>query len=75
MCSTPFAATRLCGLCLLLLAVSGCVATPRTASVDSVCLIVAEPPVTPGWVESADQTWVDWLLPIVDYGQRHCGWR
>jgi hypothetical protein len=31
--------------------------------------------VTPEWVDQARQAWVDWLVPIVDYGQRHCGWK
>jgi hypothetical protein len=48
---------------------------PKAGSADSLCLVVAEPPVTTAWVESADQAWVDWLVPIVDYGQRHCNWR
>jgi hypothetical protein len=31
--------------------------------------------VTPEWVEGADQAWIDWLAPLIDQGQRHCGWR
>ena len=74
MSSTSFVATRLFVLSALLLAVNGCGATPKAGSADSVCLVVAEPPVTPEWVDQADQAWVDWLVPIIDYGQRHCGW-
>lgn len=69
-----FAAIRLFAPSALLLAASGCAATPKAGSADSVCLVVAEPPVTPEWVDQADQAWVDWLAPIVDYGRRHCGW-
>ena len=72
---TSSGATRRCVLSALLLAASGCAVTPKAGSADSLCLVVAEPPVTQAWVESADQAWVDWLVPIVDYGQRHCGWR
>lgn len=68
-------ATKRCVLSALLPVASGCAATPESANVDSLCLVVAEPPITTAWVDGADQAWVDWLVPIADYGQRNCGWR
>jgi hypothetical protein len=62
-------------LSALLLAANGCGATPKADSADDVCFVIAEPPpVTPEWVDGAEEAWIDWLVPIVDYGQRHCGW-
>ena len=75
MCWTSSVATRLFVLSALMLGASGCGAMPKAGNADSFCLVVAEPPVTPEWVDHAEQAWVDWLVPIVDYGQRHCGWR
>lgn len=75
MCLTLSGATRRCALSALLLVASGCATTQQAGSADSVCLVVAEPPVSAAWVEQAEQAWIDWLVPIVDYGQRHCGWR
>ena len=74
MCWISSVATRLCVLSALTLAANGCAATPKAGSADSFCLVVAEPPVTPEWVDRAEQAWVDWLVPIVDYGRRHCEW-
>lgn len=75
MSSMSCAAIRLCAASALLLAASGCAATPKAGNADSLCLVVAEPPITTAWVDTAEQAWVDWLVPIVDYGQQHCGWK